>query len=499
MKNLRRKLPISLLTLLIFLLSASSVWATTAIPVFGGPINLSSSQLSDYNITVSGNLTTAATLILPDGFKGEWNITNSASGTIALAYKSQATPITISQGATQLVYGNGISLYIAATPAPNVSNATGTLPVANGGFPAGPVGTSSSSALTDLSNNTALLLPHWRKALANVRDGVSNARVLYVGDSTSSGIGSSLASSFPYLGSTSHRMAQLLNSSITPAVDGLGVPPSVLSGNPDNRWNPGTGWTQALSFGAGNGAAYEASSTAGNLVYTPSVNCDGFYLYYLQGGGLGTLKATATGGSQATINTNGASSTLRSALISAGSASSSNTLTITNITANSYVVGVEPVLSSASQVLVGNAGVGSSTTTGWTLSPSSFGGIPLIKAVSPDLTIISLGINDAGASTSASTVQTNLQALITAGQVSGDVIIETWPPSSGSPYTTYEPLYLPVISSLAATNNIPVMDIYGRLGQTYNASFMHDNLHPNDEGYWDWAQGTLEMIVPIAK
>ena len=121
MKNIRMKLPLTLLTLLVFLLSVSSVWATTSISIAGGRVQLSSSQLTDYNVTVSGNLNSGATLIFPNGVTGQWNIANNASGPIALAYSSQAVPITIASGATQVVYGNGTGLFIV--------NLTGTIDV----------------------------------------------------------------------------------------------------------------------------------------------------------------------------------------------------------------------------------------------------------------------------------------------------------------------------------------------------------------------------------
>ena len=54
------------------------------------------------------------------------------------------------------------------------------------------------------------------------------------------------------------------------------------------------------------------------------------------------------------------------------------------------------------------------------------------------------------------------------------------------PYTTLEALYYPVIAALAASDNIPEMDIYARFGSAWNSTFMNGSttLHPNDQGYW---------------
>jgi len=375
-----------------------------------------------------------------------------------------------------------------------VSNVGGTIP-------AGPTGSSANALTTNFANNTEVLLPKWRLALSKVRDGSGNAKILCVGDSTTGGTGSTLQFSYSTIGSHCGRLKQMLNTTLNPAVDGAGIPASVCAGATavDNRWTAGSGWTDTVGIGVGSCGAYAGTSSSGNLVYAQSsstnqVIADSYYVYYLTNNGLGTLTLTATGGTPVVVNTN-SSAAMTKVLVTAASASASNTLTATCTVATCYVVAVEPILSTAHQIYVGNAGAAGSTTGFW-LANQPFTGINFITANAPDLCVISLGINDAGSSVPATSVQSNLQSLITACQASGDVLLDTFPPSENAPYSTNEKLYLPIISSLAASNSLPIMDIYGLFNSVWTSNHMYDGLHPNDLGYWQWAQGELEVILP---
>lgn len=339
----------------------------------------------------------------------------------------------------------------------------------------------------------------WRKALANVRNGTSDARILCVGDSTFVGAGDSVAGTIATSRSMPTRLASLLNSSVTPAVISLAVPSTNLGAPfPDGRWTLGSGWSQ-VSYGAASGAAYQATAAAGNLVYTPSpqVLCDGFYVYYLGNNSpaLGTLGCTATGGSPTPINTGTLAAGTYRTLVAAGSASSSNSLTIANSVAGSFIVGVEPVLSTKSQVLVGNASVGYAATGNWQ-TPGTFSGVQFIQTVAPDLTLISLGINDGLAGQSVANYQTYMQNIINAAKNSGDVLLCDFLPNNSTFIQNNLKLYQPVVANLAASNNCAYLSIFNRWGGAYNANFMYsDGTHGNDQGYWDWAQFVANVIA----
>ena len=349
--------------------------------------------------------------------------------------------------------------------------------------------------------NPALVFSKYRLALGKVRAGTANARILCVGDSTFAGTGDSTTATIPATKSCPTRLAQILNTTVTPSAVGLGIPPSILNGQADQRWTLGTGWATESNFGAGAAASYLGTASTGNLVYTPSpqVTCDGFYVYYLGNSTLGTLTCTASGGSSTPILCSSLSAGVYRTLISAGSASATNSLTIVGTVANNHVVGVEPVLSTKSQVLVGNAGVGSTLSGSWASSgTANFNAVPFIKTVAPDLTIISLGINDAANSASVATFSNNMQTIITAAKISGDVLLCDMPPSSsgiGGGGPALEATYLSVYANLAAVNNCAYLSMWGRFGGAWQTSYMSDQAHCNDQGNFDWAQFIANVIA----
>lgn len=350
-----------------------------------------------------------------------------------------------------------------------------------------------------LSGFTIANLVGWRKALACVRAGTRDGKVLFVGDSTFTGIGGSTAATIPARKALPACLASLCNG-LVPSANGLGVPASDLSGAPDNRWTVGTGWTES-TLGAASGAAYTGTAPSGSLVYADNViSADTFDVYYVTYSGGGTIGVTATGGSTTSQPTTG-SSAIAKVTVTAASAATTNTITITATGAQVYIVGVEPYLSTTKKMRWGNAGVGSATTTNWVTNASTFGGPGLIRAYAPDLTFISLGINDATAAATSATVAANLQTLITAAQISGSVVLMTMPPSStGQAAGLNEPGYLVTIAALAASNGCAFADWYSRFG-SYTAAnalgLMSDTVHPNDLGYQDTAQMLYAGLASI--
>ena len=297
-------------------------------------------------------------------------------------------------------------------------------------------------------------------------------KILCVGDSTTWGIGSTLFSTFPNTGSWPTRLSSLLNSYHAPSQIGLGVPNTYGT---DNRWTLGAGWANYnLGWGGDgstNGASF-VSSTGGTLTYTPGSTqgtYDKFDMYYLPATGNGTVTATATGGSAVVQSTNAANGVAK-VTVTAASAGTGNALAMVNSAGATWITGVEPWLSTASKIRVANAGVTASTTSQWTID-ATWGGVPHIKLYAPDLTIISLGINDAGSAVATSTVIANLKTLITATQVSGDVIVMSFPPSGPTSsawtnYQVYEPLYPDAYAKMCQSLNLPYIDWWNRWGGT---------------------------------
>ena len=337
-----------------------------------------------------------------------------------------------------------------------------------------------------------------RKAIANVRTGTSDAKILCIGDSTTAGVGISgsiqgMPNAYPY------QLANILNACGIPSAPGLAIPGH--PGNLDNRFTLGTGWNNfTIGWGA-NGDYQWSGGTVGNLVYTDTnVLADRYDIYYAQNTTLGTVGITATGGTTVNQSTVGTAGTVGKVTVSAASASTSNTVTFVPANNGSiHILGIEPWLSTAKKVRVGNAGVGSSRAfTNWDIG-GNWSSPTCIKAYAPDLTIISLGINDAGDNQTIDNVKTAIVDLATAAQVSGDVLIMSpIPCTSGASASVIA--NLPLISAGQQSMNYPFTNLRSRWidGDTANTNgFMSDTLHPNALGYADIAQMLKNIIIGL--
>lgn len=349
----------------------------------------------------------------------------------------------------------------------------------------------------------------WKKALVDVRNGVADARLLIVGDSTAAGVGSS-TTTIPANKSWPAQLAALMNDGYVPATKGLAIPKSDSSAQPnDARWSsvnwsagPFSGISQ---IGWGNKNTFWYTTTIGaTLTYADGVYADTYDIYYLDASGNRYITAQASGGTPVNALMVEAALTVKKVTVTAAQASTTNVVTITmgatgGSNTRAFILGVEPSLSTAKQVRIGNAGVSGSQSSGWVSYPggnpaNTYGALDSIKAYAPHLTIIDLGINDAGAGVSQAAYAANLAQVIAAAQVSGDVILKTMLPSSVGATATLEAAYVAGIKTLG----LPVIDVFSRIGaySVYNAAgYMSDTVHGNDYSYGDEAAMVLAGLM----
>jgi len=361
-------------------------------------------------------------------------------------------------------------------------------------------GLTASQAAANRYRFTPDKLGRWRKALARVRSGAGNAKLLCVGDSTTLGYGGTHNATAPVLDGYPTALSSLLNKYLVTAADGLGIPG--ISGTPETRWTPTGNWARD-PHGFTMNSCYKASTPfGGSLVYADSrINADTFDVYYLISGSAGTLTVTATGGTPSVVNCVGTPGWGK-VTVTAASAATSNTVTCTAASNPCYIVGVEPYLSTTKQVIVGNSGVVGSTAADWALNSTDYGSIPGIKLYAPDLTIIDLGINDGTASVAVNTFMTSLQSVITAAAISGDVVLKTMLPTGSAVNSganaTNEPLYVAAINALTS---YPVAD-YFTYSQGSNALYAlgmqnADRIHGNDAAYQDVAAFVFSALTRV--
>lgn len=331
-------------------------------------------------------------------------------------------------------------------------------------------------------------LAKWEKARLLASLGQAPARILCIGDSTTAGVYSD--SYTTAIGSTNQGGPNSYPSRLAAELTAMGIPASVgmaipgRPGNDDSRW---TGQGAKIYGGAGIGAGYNASlqfAKAGDVgTLTPGVKADTYVIYYFGDAGTGTLSVQATGGAASSVNTARNPAAIATVTVKAGTASAANALTISWVSGTSFILGVEFFDSTAPNTIrVLPAGVGSSTSGNWNSNVNVFGPRGFIRAVAPDLGIISLGINDMNSGAFASDVMTNVRAIAGDVALSGSVLL-----ASAFPHAS--PSSLDDVNSLYRASEFPYVDLAARYGYQMVARGLMtvDQTHPNALGYADAA------------
>lgn len=350
-----------------------------------------------------------------------------------------------------------------------------------------------------------LLLPKWRSALAKVRSGTSNARLLCLGDSTTLGVwsagglttGDMKPKAYPTL------LANMFNASGTNAHTNsfFGAGSANLSG-PSNAVNDsrvviGNAWTAHTQPTLG-GAYLKASANTNSIAFTPTVNTDTCNLFYVQqtGVGFGKMNMKIGAGTATVFDQNSGSATIGLATGTVNGSLAANTYNVTwDSVATAYFTGMEAYDSSKKWVSVMNTGRSGAKAS----DLAAPGVISTFAGINADLHIIMCGINDWVNAVSLSSFQSNLQTVITAAAAVGDVVLVTPFPNlqGAAPAPSVQDGYYSVVLSLAVSNNLPVIDLYGRW-VSYAVSNPYglygDANHPNAVGYADTAQAIFNAI-----
>lgn len=356
----------------------------------------------------------------------------------------------------------------------------------------------SPGQLAALNNATALRLPKWRAALAKAKAGVANARYLTVGDSITSG-------SYSNNSATGDWTALAWPKQLAAMLSATGVPADAHSffgfGSYTRDARIAIGSWANWGFNSVGGNYYASSSATGPLAFTPAAPVDTFVVWFTRNNvSAGTLAYNVNGGSAGTQSQAGTSA-LASVTITCPLGV--NTLNLTNSTGTGfvYVTGIEAYDSTRKCVNVLNAGWAGSTTADWTTAVLAAYDPYNLSALSPDLTVIQLGSNDMNVPVNVGAYAKNLQTLVTAAKVTGDVVLQTFPPSV---VATYGPLamqaqYYQAILALAAANNVPVVDVFGRwvsyeLSSPLGYYSTVSPIHPQGAGLADIAQANFNVI-----
>jgi hypothetical protein len=352
---------------------------------------------------------------------------------------------------------------------------------------------------------------HWRKAVGNVLSGGANGKVLSIGTSVSQGGGvpphADTQSPIAFL-------ATLLGSRLC-TTQLSGSIPMPQTATYDDRWATASGWTLPPTNGSGagigigdNGYMQGAVSAAGTATFTPlsTKQVDTFDVWYLGAPNTGVFKVNVDGGADTTITTtnatNGYYKTTLTVTRATGHVLNMHTVTVNPV----YVILVEAYDSTAKSLHVAQASIDGIGTTFYYSQTAS---TTAIKAYAPDLTLIEFGADDAIQATppSTATFMTQLETVITACQVSGDVVL--WSPPNPNPSGPATPTqiadlngYVAAMASWAASNGVGYIDTATRLGPysewgTALGMVYTDGVHANAIGNADIAGGLSRGLTAV--
>jgi lysophospholipase L1-like esterase len=373
------------------------------------------------------------------------------------------------------------------------------VPQINGGVVVGPVISAGLPSVLPLAGN----FPFLHRALGQVQAGLQDRTILHIGDSITEGVFADLG-----MGPVPS-MVKYFNGAGINSQFGLSGPAaaSVTLGS-DARWANGSGWTfvnpATLPPGWGNsGCAYQgATGAGGNLTYAPGTSSNQYDVYYYDPSTEG-FTVTATGGSPVVVTT-GNTGTMKKVTCIAAATSAFNVVTFSAPTGfGCTIYGVDARLTTTPTLRIGNVGAIGSTAFSWNNSTLGPSGAAMIGVYAPDVSIISLGVNDVNTGVPVATYLANLAILANVCKASGDVFFWSEVPI----ITSVVPLaaqtaYYAALKGFCAANGYGFFDTYTAWGTAAKFAALNtdgyyvDNLiHPSVFGQNDLgriiAQGLL--------
>lgn len=362
--------------------------------------------------------------------------------------------------------------------------------------------------------NHATQLKKWRKALAAVQSGAANAKLMFLGDSTTAGAmatGVSWANNRPL--TIANAIARRLSGAGVNANVGSTLGPGVINTANfllyDTRWTLGAEWVANSLPGLGGGYIVSLTTGATAANFTPTapdgtaLSFDRIEIVYLKNSAYANFTVGVDGGAAAFTSTQAGGGAIDRVTVSV--AAGTHTVNIQKVGGDSakhlHVQSVICYSSTAPAVLCLTAGYGGGLAANMADAAAYYTAKNALIYQAPDLTVINLTINDAIAQTSVSAYTASLQAIITAAKLSGDVILmggnaiqDTF---SGFVAGT-DAAYYQAVESLATLNDVPYLnaaDVLGDYTAANAAGFMGDGAHPNRYGYQEMANALYPYLM----
>jgi len=337
----------------------------------------------------------------------------------------------------------------------------------------------------------------FKAALARVRAGTGRGKIVVIGDSTSMGAAAGTSGTSNLNGAAQKSWPQglhrfnsapnYLSSNSWWGTQGYDSAAGITLTNYDTRLAQGANWNPNLTSLGGKVIRY-ASGAANNFSFTPTFAFDTFIPYFLKNNGNGTCTANVDGGSSlGTINTNSGGALVWANQTFTTTKAIHQINLVPNNDAQMFFGGILCYDSTVPAIDVIQTAVYGSIASTFTPAVNVYDAINTLKFIAPDLTIIDLTINDSNNGTALATYSANLQTIITAAKVSGDVLLMVGPPSNTTQATdgTLD-TYIAVLNTLCATNKCSLVNMKALWGSYANIqpTFPYlDTLHPLAAGH----------------
>lgn len=338
-----------------------------------------------------------------------------------------------------------------------------------------------------VSNFKSSNMAAWITARNRAKAGTGRGKLVFVGDSTTLGVGGPSGADLQANCRNFGMPAQLV-----PLLSAGGIPVNYnislgsQFGNSDTRLTINTGWSAGVISAGGNAIKATAASTPSTWSMAP------FDSVTMVSYGLATTGAygLVVDGNSTTINTSGApNKAFHFDTLTPGLAS--HTLAVNWLSGGEVDV-LGPICwnSAVPAVDVFNLGVGSSATPDWDNATNNLA-LHFVNQLGGDCFVVNLGINDLVngplAATGATSYDTNMRAIVTALKALGGSVILCVPtPCNNSIFIAGIAAYKAVLQQISIDFDVPLVSWFDWLGGVYTASKYYggnNSLHPNFATY----------------
>lgn len=330
-------------------------------------------------------------------------------------------------------------------------------------------------------------LSKWRAARAAALNGGTPAKLLIVGDSTSQG-SETVEKSWPTA------LTAAFNRRGMVARPGIITPATNI---PDERWAPTGSWVKSGTTGPGGTGVWFSPVSSGSLYFAPKIAGTELIFHFIRKSGGGSCAVDRGGSNVVNVVTGTGTADTYGSVSTALAIAAADAFGIAGPTVGPVLLlGAETKDSAKPHVISVNNWAQSGTTTDqWvngTLSQAA------ISYLAPDLTIISLGINDSIAGVTQAAYQARMETLVTLARATGDVVVLTNPrtdPAYAAGIDALQASYEAGVLAYCHTNGIPVVDWYERIGPYAAGVWRRDQVHQSDAANQDIALVLAELLA----